>query len=490
MQRFTLTILLLFLGGPLFGQPASAFPAAIADANGLPLDVRIQTRYVDFGQMSAEQRALYVRTWRGHANQLSRAADLNYFRRVTESLYAVVLEDFDWKAETWEKLAEIEPYYHEQAAVIVERVKVRKVWPGGKDSRGDFYPAGTPWDTFEIKTVIRAVHNKAARKWGADTLAVLVNSNAPLVDGAWLFAQTARQVSLRNKQTGAGYYDFLRIKDRKQFEDLIQVDKNKSIAFGREMRAVMAQSGVASEGRQIERYQGLGGGAWRTLDSDDSSDKSNPIRLLGRDEYQHKAEEHYGQLANGFFAFFLCDNKGARQDSAPDFIGPDDSPLRHGRDARIHVGLACIRCHVDGLRPVDDWVRRTAKDPIGIQTPDYKKYLELKRAFFTNLDKQLERDRQTYVDALKEATDWAPQEFAKAFAECWDYYALRQRGAAEIAEQMGIKQEALVQALKAEAKRSGKLDLVLSGLLQAPPVPLRVEHLEELMPELWRIVGY
>ncbi|MFX8805542.1 hypothetical protein ABTM67_20535, partial [Acinetobacter baumannii] len=67
-----------------------------------------------------------------------------------------------------------------------------------------------------------------------------------------------------------------------------------------------------------------GGRRWKTLDSNLARGKSNAIQALRKGDYQHKAEEHYGFLPNGLFAFLLATDKGVRQDTAPaNVVGGD-----------------------------------------------------------------------------------------------------------------------------------------------------------------------
>lgn len=482
----TVLLTALLTSAPGWAGPRESMAAAWADAQQLPIEARRLTRFIDFSTIPAARRADAVRVWKGHANQLSRAPDLTYFRKVNDTLYAALIEEFGWRRETWEALAKIDPFFHENE-VRVEKVTVRKIWPGGPDRKGIDFPRGYAYDAVEQRTVVRSQLAPWTLPLDHLQLANLVNSDAPLVDAAWLFVQTARQLSLRNKQTGAGYADFVGFKNRAEFQKLAKFNEQDSIDIGRETRAAVDKSGVATQNRQVVRFQALTGAYWVTLDTNDSQNRGNAIRNLGRGEMLHQAEEIYLQGANGFFYFFLGDDKGVRQDTAPDFIGPDSSPLNTSNDGRIHLCASCVKCHIEGLRPLNDFVRRTMRDPLAVQTPDVKKFIELKRAYFSNLEKQLQRDREVYIDALNEATGWTPPQFAKAFAEFWDYYAETDWGPAEIARQMGVQEDKLLDSLKAEARRTGRLDLVLAGLLQQPPAKLRTVHYEEVAQEIWRM---
>lgn len=475
-MRWLSLFLTLFLAVPVFANPAAAIGAALADARTLgPAAVR--TRYLDLSPIPADYRAEVVKVLAFHVNQLSRESYLVPPRRVNETLLAVVLDDYRWDAKVWERLATFDPYYH----LTVEMVKP---WRGGVWRDGINYAAGS----FRVKGKVAASAPWLPAKEIGE-LITLTQSQVPIVDAAWWFTQSARQLSLTNKSNGIGYYDWLAVQKRADFEKLVKFSERDSLEFGRELRAAIELSGVATQNRQVVRFQALGGGYYATLDTNDSTGQGNAIRNLARGDFKHQAEEIYGVLSNRLFAYFLGDDKGNRQDTAPDFIGPNDAPLRQGRDGRIHICLSCLECHTDGLRSIADFARKTLRSPLGLQSADYAKYVELRRAYFGNLEKQIEDDRKVFADALLEVNGFTTVENAKAFSKFWSWYALRLRGPPEIAAYMGITEERLLEGIKAYYKKTGYLDLPISGLLQTPPVPLRVEHLEELQPLLWQIVG-
>lgn len=455
--------------------PSEAVAAALVDASKLPASVRVTSRYLSLYNVPAAYQEEVLRVLVFQINSLSRESAVYRSTVVAPGLVRVNLLDYGIDPKVWEKLAETDPYFH---------VQVEFDQPFG-------YTQAGKW----VQTKVVKSRKSAAAPWldpvAIAALIVLVQSQAPVVRADWWFAQTARQLSLGNKQTGVGYYDFLRLQKRADLEKLVRLNVKDSLDIGREMRAALDRSGVAAQNRQIVRLQALTGGYWTTLDTDDSTGKGNAIRNLARGDMDHKAEEIYAVLPNGLFVTFLCNDQGVRQDSAPDFIGPDDSPLRVGRDARIHAQLACVRCHTEGLRPINDWARRTLRNPLGVQSPDYTKTLELRRQYFSNLDKQLERDRELYREALLECNGWTPLQNAKAFARFWDWYVERDRTLADVAVECGVQPPALLAlALKRSATANGSADLVLSVFLLDPPGTVRVEMLEEAFSLLQGYLGF
>ena len=457
--------------------PGDAIIAAHADAQRLPLGTRQYVRYLSLYNLPAAERESAVKVLAFWVNSLSRSAELVAPVRVSETLLRVNLLDYGWEVKTWDRLADSDVYFHQQVDIFTN-----EYWPGG-NFNGRYFGAGY---YREKKRVAASASWLPARE--AAELIGWAQSRAPVVRADWWFVQTVRQLSLRNRQDGIGYYDWIGVKNRDDFFKLIKLSEKDSLEIGKEMRAAVLRSGVATQNRQIVRLQALTGGHWTTLDTDDSTGNGNAIERLKRGEFVHKAEEHFGVAPNGLFYFLLCDKQGALQPSAPDFIGPDDSPLRSGRDGRIHPGLSCIRCHVEGLRPINDWVRQTLRTPLGLQSADYKELVELRRQYFSNLEGQLERDRFVFAEALAACNGLKPAENAKVFARFWDRYAENDRGPAEVAVELGVTEPVLIQALKSYVKATGSLPTLMAGLLQNPPVGIRPEHWEALYEQAQEII--
>lgn len=450
---------------PAAGQN-EAIAAALADAKRLPPDVRQSVRYLwepkGFKETDLKVLAFQV-------NQLSRNPEMTPPAVVNVNLLRVNVLDYQgtttlW-ADTWEKLAAIDPYFHLQV-----EVEETERW-GVRDDQGK-------WKQTETRKTGKKSRQGLSAPWLAATayaeLTGLTGSTAPIVRADWWFVQTARQLSLTNKETGAGYYDWLGIKDRKTFEALIKLRVKDSEEFGREMRAVVDLSGISQNNRQIEYFQSLGGGSYRTLDVDDSTGEGNAVRNLKKGTYVHKAEEHYGFLPNSLWAFLAneADGDGKRQASVPDFIGSDDSIWNTSRDPRIHPNLGCNRCHSQesGLRTINDWARRRAKT---ISSPVYKEQAELRRLYFSNLNRQMERDRQLYREALMSCNGWTPQENVKHFSAYFDEY-IKPVTAEKAAVELGVSLPMLQRTF------ANFPDGVLAQLGANPSEPIPRIYFEEL----------
>jgi hypothetical protein len=435
-------------------------------------------------------------------------------------LYVLDTRDPRWKLSTFEKLADIDPYYHVLTAEVkYEEVLEDQEWPGGVDPTDNkYYKPGT----YKVKVKRRVTGDKLnaasfvllsreeteevlkARKDPAalttalaatniGKLLAMTKSQVPFVRADWFLVQGSRQLSLNNKQTGVGYYDWLRLKDRDDFFRLVKLREADSIEIGREIRAVITKSGVSQQNRQVERLQALAGGLYFTLDVKDPTGRGNAAVQLKKGDYLHDAEEIYGALPNGLPATFLSDAKGVRQDSAPDFIGGDDSPLRLGRDARIHVNIACIRCHHGNvLQPLDDYVRRNMNLPQELNTTDYDLRRDFLRQYFSNLNLALANDRLLYwqavgrltgVDVLNASRDELKEESDRvfnAYAGAYNAYVDTPLKIADVAREHHTTPVKLKGALLLVRQTTGALNPALAGLLTSPPdVTLRTSH-EEL----------
>lgn len=473
----------------MYGSPAQAVRDALMDARKLPPGVVEHTRYLSLYNVPHAERAAWECVLRFWTNSLSRESSFAFPRRVCDDLYAVNVLDYGpvWR-DVWERQANVDPYFHVQLAVeTVTKDKLGKVVKRATKQQG-FLP---PW-----LPVAESVE-----------LGQRTQSVAPVIRADWWLMQSCRQLSLNNDdKSGIGYYDWLGLAKLEDFEKLCRIDSKASIEIGRDVRAALTRSGVAIANRGIERDQALTGAHWKTLDSKSNVGRNNAIRNLGRGDFLHDAEERIGVLPNGLHVYFLNDFPGKnRQDSAPDFVGGNHAPLHVGNDYRIHSADACVRCHVEGLRGIDDWVRRVLKAPLGLQSPDYAKLIELRRQYYSDLKDQLAEDNRLYCKALKVCNGLDPAENARLFAKAVDWYALRDRTAADVAIELGVSRAELFYALKAEAATPKvtvtvgvlgsarvdvqPLDLLLGGLIARVEEPIRVEHLEELMPVAMDIIA-
>lgn len=487
-----LSLFLAFVAAaPVWANPQAAVAAALADARTLGPAAQ-DAGYLDCSTFSAEFRPKAMQGLAFVINSLSRNPEIVKPVLLPGNVLRVSLSELGWKRAVWDKQANLDPYF------TVRLVKVEP-WKGGVWNDGRHYAAGS----FKVQGEFPAAAPWLPKAEVAE-LITLTGSPIPVVRADWWAANAFRQQGINGKENGFGYYDWLGVKDRAGFQRLVRLDEKTSLELLLEMRAVVAagESGVAQHNRQIVRLKSYVGAYWETLDTRSSQDElkggklvkaQNAKRHVGRGELQHDAEEHYAALANGLFGFLLCDAAGKLQALAPEFIGADDSPLRAGKDHNIHVGLACVRCHVDGLRGIDDHMRKTFTGPAEFETYDAKKHNENKRQYFSNLNAQLAKDRAVYEEALLLCNGLTPAENAKAVADLWNWYALRKRTIADLAIEFGVPEKQLRETIVKYADKRltpdplKRLPYELFGLLRNPEDGLAVDYIEERFATLMQI---
>lgn len=498
MRRPLLALLILL--APMLpasaGGPAEAVAAAWADAQKLPVEIRPHVRYLTEFGIPEKERASEAKAHAFHVNQLSREPDLAPLVRVTPSLVRVNLKDFGWTRETWERLAEVEPYFHAK----IEAAKVAEVAPKVEEERVS-YDGGVTWQTRRVggKQVAKKEEKKAIAAhapWLPSkeiaALALALNSDVPIARADWFLWQTATQ-----HEKGPGYYDFLGLgKKEEDFQELIGADVKLAKRVKKEIAAVVARSGVTLNNRSMERFQTINGPYWRTQDFKTNILKQNVIRLLDGDTDPPKgdASEQYGTLPNGLFAFWLQNDKGERQDAAPDFIASD--AFSTSTDRRVRIGIGCVRCHEEGIKPISDWMRAVYRGPVQLAATDYDRYKRLQRLYLSDLEGHVVSDRAGYEKALKRLNGLTAKENAQGYAKAWARYIDTDLSLDDVAREAYVEKEALVKILKEYAKPKPELDPkkliadpVLIGLLADPPQPIRREHFEEVYSLLQEIIA-
>jgi len=461
-------VIFLFFGFlPLSGSDlatAQAVRLAAADLASLHADARLEVRYFTLYNTPSSMRQDCIRVLAGHCNGLSREPDivkLGVVPGTDSTLIRFVLSDFGWTRETWDKLADSEPYFHVQ--LEAEELVDQPYGVIGEDGK---------WRQTEVRKERQKVKKASAlAPWLADGLRGMAavkaltegtQSRCPIVRADWFVWQTCCQAD-----RSPGYYDFLGIKTQKDFETLIGFDgkfakKSKRV----ELLEAVSESGVAQQPRRIRRDNTIGiMGYWRTFDNKEAVNKANPLRILDNETFQFDAGEMFGPLPNNFWTYALFSADGTRQDSAPDFIGHDSTT--NSNDGRIHVGLSCVRCHApnSGLNPIDTWARNLLQPPLALQSPDLESIKKLRQQYLRDLQGPMDDDRRTYARALFEATGMKPKDYATAFSKCFaDYDGGVDLGRAAV--DLGVTPERLKQALEAQSKATGSVDTVLSTFLR------------------------
>lgn len=454
MRRLLPPLLLALTAARVLGAPPEALAVAVAHARTLPTDYKRQTRYLDVSHLRAGERADCIKALSFHLNSLSRESEIVQPRELPGGVLWFDLRDYGISKDVYLKLGTVDPYYH---------VKVSQ-----DTGKYGYYPPA-PWlDQGQIQELYDRTY-----------------SQVPILRGDWLLYQTAVQ-----KDRRAGYYDLLGVgKKEVDFQKLIGADVAEAKRLKLEVAASVVSSGVTLNNRGITRLQALTGGYWRTLDFRGSADKQNTARLLSgdTDPAQGDASEQYGVLSNGLFAYWLQDGNGNRQDTAPDFIASDGRST--SPDRRVHVGLSCVRCHVEGLRPVDDYARRLFREPVFLRSPDYDKLKRLRQLYLTDLPAQLAADNARFAASVRLCNGLDVGENARVYAAVWEAYADTPVDAGRAAAELGCTEQQLLEKVRAYAANNAIIDPVMAALAQQPPLTVRREHLEETYSQFQKVMG-
>lgn len=466
-------------------SPPEAVAAAAAHNRTLAADAAYWVRYLDvshfsimpqaspdahgFGRPDAERALAY------HINSLSRESDIVRPGGIASgSVLAIDLRDYGIDRLTWEKLVNAnEPYFHVQVAVTKG---------GGVDQYQRPLPKVTTYAYATAPWLPAADMADLVKRTG---------SQIPIVRGDWFLVQTAIQVD-----RVVGYYDFLGLgKKEADFQDLIAADPVLAKKRKLEIAAAVAKSGVAKNNRGIGRLQSLTGGYWFTQDFKTSTQKQNVGRLLAGDFEPPKgdASEQIGVLPNKLHAFWLQDKDGNRQDVVPQNIALDNKTPHN--DKNIYAGtISCTRCHIEGFRPIDDWVRDLYSGDLELRSPDYEKYKKNRQLYATDLKGQLAADNASYAAAVHACNGLDVAANARLMGEVWETYVEFDVTPAKAAAELGCEEPKLLAAVELYAQREagpgkGVIDPVISAFKKKPPRPIRREWFEETYPFFQKIMG-
>ncbi len=402
-------------------------------------------------------------------NSLSTETIIKRPTTIGPGLWKIDLRDYNWKSETWEKFLEVpDPYFHVRGLVSVTDIE-----QVGFESNGQFIVTGT-------KQVTKFKEQSTHAFWMSQTnislLASFTKSSIPIIRADWFIYQTAIQ-----KDRKVGYYDLLGLgKKEKDFQNLIAADIGAVKRLRLEQRAIVSSSSVTLNNRTLRRLKTLTGPYWISEDYSNNVENKNAIRLL--DDTKYDATEQYGTLPNGLFTFWLGDSNGNRQDTAPDFIASDsESP---STDRRVHVGLSCIRCHVEGIRPINDVIRKIYKPPFNLVSLDYERQKDLHTKFLSDINSSIEEDQKHYTKALTKTNNLNSLDNSKLFARIYSRYS-EVRNIEQAAKELETSSEILINKLKQGATKQ-TLDPILILLLQGESV--RIEQWEEIFPQAMKFL--
>jgi hypothetical protein len=477
MRRLGISLSVMLACHAAFGSPPEALAVAWADNMTLSNDDAKYARYLAQTQWEPKVRLQKVGTVNYWLNSLNRGSTKGRPTLLGSEaqVLRIDLRDYHLDPAVWERMGTFEanePYFHRPKVWVGDDKKTLK-----KIADAD----GCHWLDVAKYTELR----NRTYSW------------APVVRADWFVWLTGQQVNRGPDGKTFGYYDFLGLgKKQQDFLDLIGADDKKNRQLQTIIAARVGRSGVALNNRGIARQGTVTGGAfWATADFKTSVGKQNVLRLLRDQDTQPPhgdASEQYGTLPNGLFAFFLVNADGTRQDVVPPDIAGDRNGIAN--DLQVHF-RSCAQCHVEGLRPIRDFVRQTFRGPAQLRSLEKGVFQELESLYLNNLDLKMHRDLEIYREALAAVNGLAPEENAARFRAMNEEYFGDEVTFPRAAFELGLTEQALHDALTRQTTdsfvRRALADPLLVGFNAfnaTPSVPLRREHFEELIPVLYDVV--
>jgi mono/diheme cytochrome c family protein len=344
---------------------------------------------------------------------------------------------------------------------VQETRKVKKVWPGGKDARGQEFPKGFEYEAEETVEVPagtstwRSVKVADAARAGDvlrfnaphldapshERLQDLLNTEAPVVEWRYLvarFLSTIRGKGVYRQVFGGLYYDasgIVRKPARGTAEDALfeslglgKVDagftaKDLFERLDGDSRVGLARSNVTGKPRRIDLFQhpnvrDFAGLISVTHDPSDDTIDVDEDPLYNLAEFKDAAREIIWVKTNGLHGFALTNAAGDLQDEAPpDIVRDHEIPAPF--TGRLECAVSCIRCHNlggdDGWKPapndVQDLIRKDGGvfDDTGlVKKPNVRGRKEtverLAAQYRGDLSKMFRRGREDYAEVLFRVT--------------------------------------------------------------------------------------
>ncbi len=417
-----LTVVALSLADRACAQsPATELAAALADTEQLAAHEQKTTRYLSLFAVRPDRRDEVAAVASYTLNALSRSRGIVPPTRVTATLLRFNIEHYttgkhatrEWLA-AWEKIVELDPYWHIRTDVVSVGNALR----------------GVPEAPIGVSASTRPI--PARREHRGHSL----QTQTVTVDGGWVNLPNAARLKQLTASNGAllradhfiatasvppRYYEFAGVEAKEaDFLKSLGVDVKAIEQLRANAGANLILSGVTQKPRRIVWQQGPLGGVYSTLDVERVAAERDPIRRpLSVDglAFEYDASEWFAMRANGLWLTALYNRAGQRQDSVPDRVAKDTSDP--AADGIIVPMLSCIRCHREGgLRPFRDDQHSLRADGIEFRTLRAKD-AERAAEFYDEprLRRQIEFDRETYSRAVARATaGMRPSDLADALA--------------------------------------------------------------------------
>lgn len=498
--------------------PAAAVSAAVQDA-GAAGGAALTWRYLWLGDVPAKDRDDLVRVLNFHLNELSTEPELTPLVLLPGGTVARLdaLAYGKTFLKTWENLVQFEPMFHLTLTSSTDQDEYEEVPYGHyEDGQGNRTERGAAGSHFVKTETRREKTGKKVKKkvqalmsWGAvapfpsrgginaepvtytdfagkkretyiaaegpgdrrdlEQLVGLTGSQTPIVEARWFLWQTAVQ----EDRGPAGYADFLGYDDEDDYLRITGFSAEVLKRFPLESADAVDVSSVTDrkKPRAVVVKAKAGGHLWYTLDVNQPTDKSNPLRVLDPDNFlKFNAAEVLAQLPNGLWAGGIFNDKGERQDFAPQKIAFNRFGDQNN-DYNVHLGtVTCLSCHTrGGLNDIDYFVRGVLnKPPLTLNTVLDKKAeaerIRLRRLYTSDMQGYMDDDRRSVERAMFNCNQWRAEKTIAAYAREWEDGRSPVK-AERFAAMLGMTREQLVGGLDRFLHSTGAVDPVLAEYL-------------------------
>lgn len=443
--------------------PAQAVAACCEYAEALPAERRNQVRFVqltaiDEKGLAAQQVALnYILNAVSRSRIITRCelfggciavVDLNAYADATDGG-----KSFNELFAAWEKLAAHDFHFHIRTEIIDanEKTGKREVTVDGG------------WVGLDNAKKLRELTGSFGAVLRVDYFIATVGQSPTYYEWSGLGATEAEIF----KQLG-----------------IDEKGANNAIAS---VAANLLRSHVTNKPRRLVGYDGIIGYAFVSLDTDRETADADPFRLpvdANGQKFNRVASEGFAQKANGFWATWIVDGDGKRQDAVLDKIAKDFTG-----DGIIRAGVGCVRCHelhggAGGLQPFTDH-QSLLQRKAGVAAYDPAVAQVLAAVYDPGrFGKWMARAREDYHDAVMSACGVEPKEAMQAVADLYSFYLDSQVTPERAAYELSVAPDYLADAL------AGTGDPILLLLMLGEPVnrgPWDSSYAEAaLKVETWR----
>ena len=410
----------LLIAAALCVTPAEAVRAALADVQSLAPEQRGQMRYVAVETKEQQTAVAYL------VNAISRSRIITTPKAVAGGLVRIDLAAYSNQREpktyyelhaAWERLAADDSYLHIRTQVAI---------PGQKEIQTVTVDGG--WVGLEKAAALRAA----------------TGSNGAVLRADYFVARVSAE----------DYYAWAGVPAKQsEFFTLTGVEKGVIERLAADSAANLFRSNVTHKPRRVVRLPAPQGSVWITLDVDGESPDRDPVRNpvdvdgpQGKQRFNFQASEIFYMRANGFWGVALYAANGDRQASVPDKIAKDTE----AQDGIVQPLISCIRCHeAHGKAGLQDF----RDDQYALLTGEaaiLKSYLpevaqrvgELYNP--SKLNKEIERDRADYAEAVQAACGCTTAEAATALAGTFARYSFDEVSRSGAAHEAGVLEQEFI----------------------------------------------